>query len=100
MPRFTRLERPTELSVKVLQGEPRELKLSGDFIRSMELQSILPEPDRVTTDREGLTLSWDEETPAPEFVIARVAATDAGRFELRISTPDGSSATGPILVWP
>lgn len=98
--RFARAEAQTSLRVTVHHpGKEVRLTLSRDYADDVQLQTITPQPDTMSADLEGLTLTFRPRSSSPLPVELFVEPERPGLGHGRVLV-DGAALTFQQLFWP
>lgn len=98
--RFARVENQTPLRL-VVQVPGREVKvtLSRDYADDVQVQTVTPQPDAMTSSPDGLSLTFKPERPGPLPITLFVEPERPGVGRGTLSV-DGARVAFRQWIWP
>ncbi|GBF04458.1 hypothetical protein DAERI_020055 [Deinococcus aerius] len=98
--RFARVENQSPLRL-VVQVPGREVKitLSRDYADDVQVQTVTPQPDAMTSSPDGLSLTFQPERPGPLPITLFVEPERPGVGRGKLSV-DGAQVVFRQWIWP
>ncbi|MEJ8757331.1 hypothetical protein WG947_10010 [Pontibacter sp. H259] len=99
--RFLRSETVDELSVKLkdLKTTAPTLYFSKDFVERMQVEQIVPEPEKVETGPDGITYTFST-TQAESHIVFYTKPLEIGNLQVTMRGPDNSTINFSQFVYP
>jgi hypothetical protein len=101
--RFARAQAPTTLRVRV---EPPaavgalRLALDRAYVEGVDVERVVPRPQRVETGGEWITWVFEVPAPGPATIVFRLQHEGPGRPTARLRLGDGPALAFTALVYP
>lgn len=98
--RFERYHAQSQLTIELVDVTEAEtgLRLGHDFLASVEIISIEPEPERVELDTAYSTYFFNTRAPGP--ILVNFKPVKPGGLELAVGREDGPMQRLPLFVYP
>ncbi|WP_414147334.1 hypothetical protein ACMGGR_16295 [Erwinia sp. BNK-24-b] len=100
--RFGRLDSDMAMTIRVKpQQEHFTLKISGEEMDNFQIQSLQPQPQRATSSKNALELSWDmPRSPAGATVWIGLQAQNPGRYPVTVTLDQQASVHFTQWIYP